>query len=208
MAWTTPKTWVNQDPLNESNFNTFIRDNQAALREQTEDAEGKLAKHHPAYLSPLLVGYAVIFPVGTVRISGTSFQTWHAKCKLTFTPKTDMVLFGVQYQISSVRHNTLSDGTIISLGLQKDGSLYGAAFTDTTATTSQLNEGILYEISVPGGWDENDKVMIQYQVPVVVTRAVETTIAPMIRMQGTSGSLDLKDGTPMILTALDVGAYE
>ena len=208
MAWTTPKTWANQDPLNESNFNTFIRDNQAALREQTEDAELKVGKMYPTWQSPLMAGYAVIFPVGTVRISGTSFQTWHAKCKLTFTPKTDLVLFGVQYQISSVRHNTLSDGTIISLGLQKDGSLYGATFTDTTAVTSQLNEGVLYEITVSGGWNESDKVMMQYQAPVAVTRNVETTVAPMIRMQGTSGSLDLKDGTPMILTALDVGAYE
>ena len=206
MAWTTPKTWINQDPLNESNFNTFIRDNQLALRADTEDAKDKLARSFPAYLSPLLAGYAVILPVGTVRLSGTSFQTWHAKCKLTFTPKTDMVLFSVQYQWEAVGH---AGGAFVSAGLQKDGSMYGATFTDTTASTSQLNEGVLWRVrfpagTLPGGYPK----MMQYQAPVVVTRNVETTIAPMIRMEGVSASLDLETTSPMILTALDVGAYE
>lgn len=205
MAWTTPKTWVNQDPLNESNFNTYIRDNQAALREQTEDAEGKLAKHHPAYLSPLLVGYAVILPVGTVQVSGTSFQTWHAKCKLTFTPKTDMVLFSVQYEWG---FRTGVDDSEVSGGLQKDGSQYGVLLTDSTDTTSLLNSGVLWHRRFIPRLNTQAKHMMQYQAPVVVTRNVETTIAPMIRVERYSGSIYLESVTPMILMALDVGAYE
>lgn len=57
MAWTTPKTRAAQDPLNASVMNTHLRDNLNALRTQTNDAETKLGKHHPAYLSPQLVGY-------------------------------------------------------------------------------------------------------------------------------------------------------
>ena len=204
MAWTEPKSWVVNDPLTAQSMNTYIRDNQIALRAQAEDAESKLGKTFPAYQSPLLVGYAVILPVGTVRISGTSFQIWHEKCKLTFTPKTDLVLFGVQYQWWPHGH---LGGAIISGGLQKDGSLYGATFTDTTDTTSDLNTGVLYQqqyTSLPSG-EEN---MMMYQAPVVVTRNVETTIAPMVRIEGVSGSIDLRPGAPMFLTALDVGAYE
>ena len=35
MAWTTPKTWATSDPLNVTNLNTYIRDNQEYLKGQT-----------------------------------------------------------------------------------------------------------------------------------------------------------------------------
>lgn len=36
MAWTNPKTWALNDPLNASNLNTYIRDNQQALKDQLD----------------------------------------------------------------------------------------------------------------------------------------------------------------------------
>ena len=38
MAWTTPKTWARNDPLNADNLNTFIRDNQNYLKSQADAA--------------------------------------------------------------------------------------------------------------------------------------------------------------------------
>ena len=43
MAWTTPKTWVTGDPVNESNMNTYIRDNQVALKAQVDAADASRA---------------------------------------------------------------------------------------------------------------------------------------------------------------------
>ena len=39
MAWTEPRTWASGDPLNESNLNTYIRDNQVALKAQVDAAD-------------------------------------------------------------------------------------------------------------------------------------------------------------------------
>lgn len=43
MAWTTPKTWALNDPLNASNLNTYIRDNQQALKNTVDSHESALS---------------------------------------------------------------------------------------------------------------------------------------------------------------------
>ena len=101
MARTNPKTWVNQDPLNESNFNTFIRDNQVALKAQADDSTNKLSGVYPAHQSPLLVGHAVIGINTQVRNISGSWVVWHENCKVTFTPKTNAVLVSAHFMLYS-----------------------------------------------------------------------------------------------------------
>ena len=43
MAWTNPKTWATMDPLNASNLNTYIRDNQQALKSRLDTHDGTLS---------------------------------------------------------------------------------------------------------------------------------------------------------------------
>lgn len=200
MAWTAPKTWVTGDPLNASNMNTYIRDNQVALKAQTDAAEAKLGKHHPAYLSPLLVGYAVIGINTVISITSTSYVVWHANCKLTFTPKTDLVLFGVQFTLD---YSGAGGVRTFSFGLRKDG--VNISLPHTAVVGGSLgNVADLLKHSTHQDL-RNDPIGISYQAPVSVTRNAEVTIAPTVKVQsGVTADLD----NVMILTALDVGAYE
>lgn len=201
MAWTEPKTWVNQDPLNESNFNTFIRDNQVALKAQADDSTNKLSGVYPAHQSPLLVGYAVIGASSQVsNISSTTYVLWHAKCKLTFTPKTDMVLFGVQ---CSIRKEGPSGSHIINFGLRKGDTNFSLAHTavvdGSLGSTTDIEQ---QEVS-----NRFQPFLIFYQAPVPVTRDTEVTISPTVKMESGS-SFGLFPSSVMVLTALDVGSYE
>lgn len=201
MAWTAPKTWVTGDPLNASNMNTYIRDNQVALKAQTDDAEAKLGKHHPAYLSPLLVGYAVIGINTFISITSTSYVVWHANCKLTFTPKTDLVLFGVQFAFD---YSGAGGVRNFSFGLRKDG--VNISLSHTAVTGGSLGNAVdLLKHSTHQDLRNNNPIGISYQAPVSVTRNTEVTISPTVKVQsGVTAGLD----NVMILTALDVGAYE
>lgn len=202
MAWTAPKTWARNDPLNADNLNTFIRDNQAALRVDTEDAKAKLANVHPAYLSPLLVGEAVIGINQWLSITSTSLVIWHANCKLTFTPKTDKVLFGVQFLFYYTGAGGQSD---FRFGLQKGAANVSLSHTEVVGgSLGSTNE--LYSISTHQDL-RNDEIGISYRAPVSVTRAAEVTISPTVKVK--SGfTASLANPSAMILTALDVGAYE
>lgn len=42
MAWTDPKTWARNDPLNAANLNTFVRDNQAYLKSAADGQAANL----------------------------------------------------------------------------------------------------------------------------------------------------------------------
>lgn len=201
MAWTTPKTWVNQDPLNESNFNTYIRDNQAALKAQADDSTAKLGNVHPAYLSPLLVGYAVIGIDASVQVTSTTAVVWHAKCKLTFTPKTDLALVGCQFSFV-FNHN--DDGTRqFNFGLRKGNTAVSLSHTDSISGTLGNESDIVFS-----SFEKRyESYFTAYQVPVSVTRGVEVTISPTVQVE--SGvQVFLDNPSVMILTALDVGAYE
>ena len=201
MAWTEPKTWVNQDPLNESNFNTYIRDNQIALRADTEDAKTKLGKTFPAFQSALLVGHAVIGINSAVEATATSFGAWHEDCKLAFTPKTDLVLFGVQFSMSFWHNN--SGGRFFSFGLLKGSLNVSLQETAVIGGTLGSSRDIAYHSVDVRSADK----LIAYQAPVPVTRNVEVEIWPTVKVQsGVTASLE--NPSLVILTALDVGAYE
>ncbi len=42
MAWTNPKTWARNDPLNAANLNTYVRDNQEYLKAQADGQASNL----------------------------------------------------------------------------------------------------------------------------------------------------------------------
>lgn len=203
MAWTTPKTWVNQDPLNESNMNTFVRDNQLALRAQTEDAAAKLADVYPAYQNPRLFR-AVIGINADVSLTSRSLTTWHAKCKLTFTPKTDEVLFGVQ--LTMYYNYRYSQTRQFAFGLQKGGT--NVALTHTDVLTGNVGSDTDLAVLILNHRGANAPFFVHYQVPVAVTRDAEVTISPTVRALQSSVTYGLDNPTVMILTALDVGNYE
>ena len=199
MAWTTPKTWVNEDPLNESNFNTYIRDNQAALKAWVDNLLAKQGRSFPAFQSPRLVGEAVIGITSTINISSSSYVTWHDKCKLTFTPKTDRVLFGVQITVDHSGHSGVQTARF---GLRKGNT--NVDLTDTDVTDGALSNTDDLAFYVAG--DETRDVSLFYHAPVSVTRAVEVTISPIVKVN--RGTISPRQGSRMLLTAQDVGAYE
>lgn len=200
MAWTTPKTWVNQDPMNESNLNTYIRDNQVALRADTEDAKIKVGKMFPTWQSPQMVGYAVIGIGGVnVTINSNTFVVWHENLKLTFTPKTDLVLFGVHlsYRTQGAVHKRTN------FGLRKGNSNVSLAQTAVLAGALGSNDHIVEQENFNLGGPQQ----MSYQAPVSVTRNEEVTIAPTVAVEP-GVSVTLWPTSMMMLTALDVGAYE
>ena len=201
MAWTTPKTWVDMDPLNQSNLNTYIRDNQVALRAQTEDAENKLGKTFPAYQSPLLVGYSVIGINSAVEATATVLGAWHEDCKLTFTPRTDLVLVGVQFSMS-FSHNDPGSRSF-SFGLLK--GILNVSLQETAVIGGTL--GSSNEIAKHDESARYAAKLVAYQAPVPVTRNVEVEIFPTVKV-ASGGTASLVNPSLVILTAMDVGAYE
>lgn len=197
MAWTTPKTWVTQDPLNATVMNTHLRDNLNALKLQTDDAEAKLAR---SYVNPLL-HRAVIGINQDISITSTSFVVWHAKCKLTFTPKTNLVIFGVH---CTWRFTTSNDSPRrYVFGLKKGNADVSLDHTDildgSLGSTSEL------AFDSP---ERNSYVLLSYQAPVPVTRDTEVSISPTVKAPAGGLIATLLNPSVMILTALDVGAYE
>lgn len=55
MAWRTPRTWQTGDPLNKVALDTYIRDQQVALREQANDLETRVAALERAASSPPVI---------------------------------------------------------------------------------------------------------------------------------------------------------
>lgn len=196
MAWTTPKTWANLDPLIASEFNTQFRDNLNDLDSRVDSINGKLGR---SYDHPLL-HRAVIGINQNVSITSTSLVVWHTSCKLTFTPKTNLVLFGVQYSFSSdAGSDTRRTATF---GLRKGSSDVSLDTTDVVGTTLASFSDLAIR-SIKGG----DANLVEYQIPVSVSRDTEVSIFPTAKI-GSSNTLTLRNPSVMILTALDVGAYE
>lgn len=202
MAWTTPKTWTSLDPLVASEFNTQFRDNLNALRADTEDAKSKLGKTFPAYQNPRMFRAIIGINQG-VPITSSTYVIWHAKCKLTFTPKTDEVLFGVQFNMTFTHRDK---GTrSFYFGLRKGNSNVSLSHTDVLAGSV----GSASDIVKADFNDRNTAFLVSYQVPVSVVRNEEVMISPTVRINsGDSGTTgQLLNPSVMILTALDVGAY-
>ena len=131
----------------------------------------------------------------------TAVMTWHSKCKLTFTPKTDLVLFGVQYSMQmSSSQNT---GRVYTFGLQKGNADFSLDTTDVVGSAlASMTDLAVRHVIAGFNW-------IEYRVPVAVTRDTEVTIAPTLKGGiGDSSTASLRNPSVMILTALDVGAYE
>ena len=202
MAWTTPKTWSNLDPLVASEFNTQFRDNLNDLDSRVDSNSGKLGR---SYANPLLhravIGINQAVSI-TIPYQSTAVMTWHSKCKLTFTPKTDLALIGVQYSIQLGGANSIRRS--VMFGLRMGSSDISLDTTDVVG--SALASVSDFAVRSLEGGDFN---WIEYRAPVAVTRGTEVTIAPTVNGGGgQSSSLSLRNPSVMILTALDVGAYE
>lgn len=130
MAWTAPKTWARNDPLNADNLNTFIRDNQNYLKSQVDAAANvvhrarkvsgsnvSLATNDDVFSSPLLA----------LTIAKASANVL-AGCQVTFrdpaTSGTDFAAFELRlrcYQASPLKtvdvlmDYYISDGGVVSL---------------------------------------------------------------------------------------------
>ena len=156
MAWTTPKTWSNLDPLVASEFNTQFRDNLNELRADTEDAKSKLGKTFPAYQSPRC-WRAVIGVENDFVLTQDIWQVLHANCSLTLTPQTDLALVTVQF--------TVADAGVIGLGLQQDGSNVSLQETAVISGTAGSTVTLAVATSVNAR-----KLMVSYQCPLPVTR--------------------------------------
>ena len=128
MAWTAPKTWARNDPLNADNLNTFVRDNQLYLKahadgnvvHRTRSVSGSpasLATNDDVFGSPLL----------DLTIAKASANVL-AGCQATFrdpaTSGTDFAALELRlrcYQASPLKTSDvlmdfyIQDGGIISL---------------------------------------------------------------------------------------------
>lgn len=66
MAWTTPKTWATSDPLNATNLNTYIRDNQNFLHNQTyweQDTDTSNRTTTSSSWATIAAGFAITYTV-------------------------------------------------------------------------------------------------------------------------------------------------
>lgn len=201
MAWTPPRTWVTNDPVTASLMNTQFRDNLNYLKSQSDDAASKLGQTYPAFQNPRLFK-AVIRIDGTVSVTNPqSLTAWHANCKLTFTPQTDEVLFGVQY---IAEYHNGGSREVVFFGLQKGST--DVSIQDTASISGNLDQTSLIALYRMA---RDDEVLVSYQAPVQVTRNVEVSISPTVRLKGNESGLVIRLYNPsrMILTALDVGSH-
>ena len=201
MAWTTPKTWANLDPLVASEFNTQFRDNLNALKAQTDDAETKMGQVYPTWQNPRMFRAVIGINQG-LSITSSSHVIWHDKCKLTFTPQTDEVLFAAQFALS-FNHN--DDGRRrFAFGLRMGNAAVSLAQTDILSGSV----GNTDDIALAAFSGRNVQHLVSYEAPIPVTCNVEVTIRPTVKNQSSGVTAALLNPSVMILTALDVGAYE
>ena len=150
-----------------------------------------------AYQSPRLF-YAVIGVPNVLNMtSSTSFVPVHAMVKLTFTPKTDTVLFCVQMNVN--HHNSGSQKLLF--GLRKGNT--NVSLQDTAVISGDLGSTlVMTEVSM----GRSDAFAVVYQAPVSVTRNTEVTISPTVAVLSSNVIPQLRRKR-VILTALDVGSY-
>ena len=184
MAWTTPKTWSNLDPLVASEFNTQFRDNLNALRAQTEDSESKLDIVYPRLTASRL--HHAFHSMATQRSRGTpnsALAKIDETLKLTFTALTDEVLFTAHFHVND-------DDGVMSFGVWKDSASY------------------LFDL-VGGGTADvvfQRRGYVTYTMPVAVSRGQAVTLWPSWA-GGTQRGIRTAAGIPMLLMALEVGAF-
>ena len=199
MAWTNPKTWVTNDPLIASDYNTQFRDNLNALRAQTQDMQPKVNALYPGVYQASKLFKAVIGINSTVTLTNPqSLTAWHANCKLTFTPQTDEVLFAVQFIAYSIH------GERFILGLKKGSTDISLQQTAMISGNAGQTSDIVFR-----GLPARENTLITYQTPLPVTRDTEITISPTIRFHDNepTKSVQLVNPSLMILTALEAGVY-
>lgn len=192
MAWTTPKTWVTQDPLNANVMNTHLRDNLNALRAQTEDAQPKVTQMYPIFTGAKV--HRAIYSMATQRErTGTSLAKIDESLSLTFTALSDEVLFSVQFAVD------LDAGQQYSFGVWKGNGAYSLAL-DGGGTTSVF--------ASCKGHDNIDAVWVHYSALVSVSRGQSVTLYPTWGGTGTLQTPPTTHSTaPMILMAQEVGAF-
>lgn len=199
MAWTEPKTWVTGDPLIASDYNTHIRDNLNALREQTQDVQPKVNALYPAVYQGARLFKAVIGVPSRVSVTSTSLTPWHTNVKLTFTPQTDEVLVRVQLVVGI----TARVPEVVRFGLRKGNS--DISVTDTATTTGDA--GTTSDLVFYGFRDREAVALASYEMFVDVTRDAEVTITPTVRVTDTGRTVFLRETSRVLITALDVGVY-
>ena len=145
---------------------------------------------------------AVIRIDGAVSVTNPqSLTAWHANCKLTFTPQTDEVLFGVQCTVEFKGGSSLER---VFFGLQKGST--DVSIQDTASISGNLDQTSLIVLDV---LNRSRNLLVTYQAPVQVTRNVEVSISPTVRVHDNESGfvISLVNPSRMFLTALDVGSY-
>lgn len=194
MAWTTPKTWVTQDPLNATVMNTHLRDNLNALRAQTEDVQPKVTQMYPIFTGALV--HRAVHSMTTQRsYSSAALAQVHSSLSLTFTALSDEVLFSVQFAVD------LDAGQQYNFGIWKDSASYSLAL-DGGGTTAVV-------ASYKGHSGASvDAVWVNYAAPVSVSRGQSVTLYPTWGGTGTlQTSPTSHSSAPMILIAQEIGAF-
>ena len=199
MAWTTPKTWSNLDPLVASEFNTQFRDNLNELRAQTEDVQPKVTAQQAIFTGSTV--HRAVYDMSTNRnTSSQSLARIDSTLVLTFTPVSDLVLFTVQFAVR------MSEDRSIKCGVWKNNAAYSLPYTGGGGSADAFFWWMADEENVGGvniGWGG----MVHYVVPMPMVRGQVVSLYPSwASAQG--GSINTRSEAPMILTAVDVGAYE
>jgi len=204
MAWTNPKTWVTNDPLIASDYNTQFRDNLNALRAQTQDMQPKVNALYPGVYQTGKLFKAVIGINSAVSLSAPSSLTaWHDKVKLTFTPQTDEVLFSVQLVMRLSNRN--AGIWVFNFGLRKGSA--NVSQQDTAVISGDL--GSTEALAIYSTDHRNRPLLIRYDASVPVTRNAENTVSPTVAITGgTSGTqITLNNPSRVVLGAVEIGVY-
>ena len=191
MAWTPPKTWVTNDPLIASDYNTHFRDNLNYLKGRQDDLVSKVGPINTVF-NAAGTHYAV-FDMTTQRstTSGT-FARIDSTLGITLTPVSDLVLFTVQFLV-------LPDASNMRLGcgVWKDSASYSLNYSGGGGSTNTF-----FVASLDGD------TPVHYTAPVTVARNQQVSLYPSWRrMQGDS-LIKTRPFMPMILIVQEVGAYE
>ena len=192
MAWTTPKTWSNLDPLVASEFNTQFRDNLNALRAQSEDVQPKMNQVYPVFTGAKV--HRAVYDMSTNRSTGSqTLVRVDSTLVLTFTPLSDEVLFSVQFAAR------LGEGNNVSCGIWKDNASYSIPFSSGNGSMDVM---FFYEVRPGSNDNPYFEGAVHYMAPVSVTRGQSVSLYPSWK-----GNVRTDSVLPMILMAQEIGAF-
>lgn len=200
MAWTAPKTWVYKDPLNQTNLNTYIRDNQLDLDSRVNAINARTLLHH-AFIQ-------VSGPPSSTALSPSSIG---ADYILTFTPSSDLVIFTAQFVASLVTLNPSSTTLAMHFGVSKGGSDYSLDYTAPVSAVGNSSNSIAYAeldealTSNVGNFTLN--ITLNYSVPVSVVRGTQVSLQPTWWVTDSAAEAELTVDTGMLLMAEEVGDF-